>query len=424
MIALLFALIGIILCILTLFRPFIGICLYYFTALLKPEAMWPHLFNLISFNFWAIIATLLGLVFKFYSTKDDMKLISKQNVLVFLLLLLVLLSHFFSPYTLSESSGKIIMAEVMLPIFITMILFYFISTMVIIDSKKLAILVYVFIATSLLMVYWSNDRFLYYGYSIFTENGRMEGPYGQDENIFAVRVLIGLPFLMYFFISPIEKWKKVLLSISIPFFWHSIFLTGSRGGLLALLVLSLIFIAKDGTMKIKMYTSIGLLIALMTQSGLLLDRVDSTATAASITVEDDIVDPRITSWTASIEMAIDRPILGVGFERFQQATYSYGYTTPFVSHNTFLQFAANSGLIAGIIFLYLIYTSCIDYFLNKYKDKEGILYTIYKGSSLSIFSFFIASIFLNLQLYEMTYFLFLINYLCKKFILKAEQKIQ
>jgi O-antigen ligase len=243
----------------------------------------------------------------------------------------------------------------------------------------------------------------------------MEGPSGQDENIFAARLLIVLPFYYYLFYATKNKPLKFTMLLMIPLCWHAIFLTSSRGGLLALSITTLLFIYHLDSKFLKLFLPIVFIVALLTQSGQLLNRFQSEEQEI-VTLENQTVDPRIESWTAGLEMTFDNPFLGVGFERFQQATSFYGYSTPFVAHNTLLQISANSGLLAGVLFVVIIFVSTKPFLLKKYTDKENILHNIYNACALSLIGYVITSMFLNLLLYEMTFFLILVNSLINYFI--------
>jgi hypothetical protein len=404
------------------FTPILGVSLYYFTAILKPEAIWPDDFNSFRVNFFAAILTLIGILFHFNKLKINFKdrMFNKINILFLLIILLVNLSYLFSPFKNFAFSGRYISPEILIPIFNTMAFFYCISVFVINDIYKLKYVLSFFILATSILVLWSNNQFTYYGYAIFTDYGRMEGPNGQDENIFAARIIIVLPFYYYLFDCTKNKVIKIIMLLMIPLCWHAIYLTGSRGALVALIAITLLFAYQLNSKLLKLLLPLVFVAVLLTQSGQLLNRF-SDAEPEIILLEKKGIDPRVESWEAGIEMALDNPLLGVGFERFQQATLFYGYPIPYVAHNTFLQISANSGLLAGIFFLVIIFISTKAFIVKKYNDKSNILHNIYNASALSLLSYFIISLFLNLLLYEMTFFLILINNLIINLINKENK---
>ncbi len=65
----------------------------------------------------------------------------------------------------------------------------------------------------------------------------------RDENTFAMLcLLLGLPFVYYLGWELKKKWIRLFLWVFIPFGWHAIFLTGSRGGLLGSIVIMVLIL--------------------------------------------------------------------------------------------------------------------------------------------------------------------------------------
>jgi O-antigen ligase len=388
---------------------------------MKPHHMWSWFPGNLRISLILGLFSALGAVFYVLGRREGASDFKKaQSVLLLCLWCLVLLSHQFSSYSGYPLPAKMIPPSAIISVFNTIMVFYFVTILCVSDARKLYLLGMSLAFIGVCFVYWSNERFLYYGYSIFTHAGRMEGPSGQDENVFALRVILTVPFLFYMGSIQDRKWLKYILWASCLLAWHSVFLTGSRGGLLGLVVTVLLIAWGYNSKRMSLLLSGLLVVGALTQSGTIIDRIQSTVDKSEESTEE-AADPRLISWATGFSMLFDRPLLGVGAGRFQQASSDYGADIPYVAHNTFLQFAANSGLIVGLIYLWLFYACCKSLpsvrKLPLSEDREVLIaHTMYMASATSLLGFFVCAIFLDLMLYESFYLILAINFLSRKFL--------
>ncbi|MEJ2756828.1 MAG: O-antigen ligase family protein, partial [Gammaproteobacteria bacterium] len=192
--------------------------------------------------------------------------------------------------------------------------------------------------------------------------------------------------------------------------WHAIFLCGSRGALIstAVMTLACLFYSRSKTLSIIVICA--LILAIITQGKFLLNRAQDTIQRNDAPI-DQPIDPRIESWQASIRMIIDHPIWGVGTERFQSAYPDYQAGQTHVAHNTFFQIAANNGLPSGFIYVMIFYSAWRSHKKIKKETPPNTDFAFLNDAIFcSMIGFFICSIFLDLLISEILYFLLLLNF--------------
>jgi O-antigen ligase len=101
-------------------------------------------------------------------------------------------------------------------------------------------------------------------------------------------------------------------------------------------------------------------------------------------------------------------------QRFQEATrVFYPERNPYVAHNTFLNFAANTGITNGLIYL-LLYWLQFKRFRRIRKsetDPGSTMSYINNSTMVGLTGFYAGSMFLDLVIYEPFYFLLMLGLL-------------
>ena len=400
----------------SLFLPWVGVVAYYTLAIWYPQAIWRWIFLDSRIAQIVALGTLVGFAGAFLGGKISyLNLRNKQNFFMLFLWLSLISSYLLNPY----GNELFVHEEVFyfdpvkeMTILMKIYLFYFISVFLIDDLKKLKCLVAVFVVTSVYYVYWANYIFL--SGQMYSMGYRLSGPglagIYRDENTFAMLFVIGVPFL--FFIGNYFKNKllKFFLWGCIPLAWHAVFLTGSLGGLIGLIVSTFFIAIRSKNKGLLIAIPVALIIAFMSQGGDYLKK--KAAGAGGDVTKQETAQTRFESWTAGYKMMLDHPLTGVGVANFVKAYPDYSRTRPYVAHNTFFQLAGEAGFFAGLMYLLL----CANVFFSNLKigklEDEGIdkFYLAVKNASLcGIVGYFICSMFLNLAAYELFHFLLILN---------------
>ena len=412
-------------CLVAVLSPWMGVIAYYVLALGKPQSVWPWIFQDSRIALWVTLSTFVGVAAQLVLKKIDVRLLlKKQNVLVATLCLLVNLSHVFSPFDIVTHDNRIIDPAFTLSIFNKSILFYFIAVLLIVDLKKLKVCIYVILIITLYYTYWANNAYFDRQFWRFGDNGRLNGPPGLyiDENTFSLVFVVGMPVVYYVGLLCRNVMIKYAIWLCIPLLWHAVFLTASRGGLLALAVVSLYIGARSYSKKMSVVVVAGLFLASMWQGGAILDRVDSAMEEDASGYSDDVVaDPRLISWQVGLKMLADHPLLGVGVGKFIVAFPNYSDTRSYVAHNTFLQFASNSGLAAGVIYLWFLIHSFKTRKISTTEEKHSFENVSGDLVFACMLGFYTSAVFLDLMIFEYLYFLLIILF-ARTHILASDRK--
>lgn len=428
-----------------LVNPVIPAVFYFMNGIMQPAFIWPWTFPYFSFmslsKILAIFSILAWMKLAFTQKIDFSIYKNKQSLALLSMWVLMHLSHIFTPY--SEYFAGV-GSNIVLSSMNTIVIMYFVGLGLLsnADNYKKAFLwmsiMFGFIA--LYYTYWANDMYLGYRWDMF-ENGRLISPRGTsigDQNALSGLIAMGMPFIFlgYFYLKNIFlRWSCLAV---LPLLWHSLFLFGSRGAMLALFCTTLLCLhflkplkSKDKTFKIseeqserfksikliKTFVVIGLVAAIIWQGGSMLNRSSSTLAEAQSGGEEPL-NPRLVSWSVGGQLIMKYPLLGVGPQRFQMAAQSlFAGKTVHVAHNTFLNFSANTGLPVGLLFLSLFWMNYKNY---KYCRTKGIeryplLEYVNISCSAALIAYFITALFLDLIIFEAFYFILMLN-LAKLFV--------
>jgi len=195
------------------------------------------------------------------------------------------------------------------------------------------------------------------------------GPGGmlKDNNDFALAMVMNLPLLWYM-AEEARSWRRgrqARLALRAAFFMTmlTIMATSSRGGFLAMGVVVTVMAMKT-RWKVPALFGMALvgLIGLMIAPSQYIDRLRSISAA-----KDESVVGRLVSWKVSWEMIKDKPLLGIGFKNMVYDYQRYlplvklppgvEYVPSRVAHNSYLQVWAETGSIALIVFLFMIWST-------------------------------------------------------------------
>jgi len=135
------------------------------------------------------------------------------------------------------------------------------------------------------------------------------------------------------------------------------------------------------------------------------------------------------SWTVGVKVMRDFPVLGVGLGSFLKVYPAYSDEAPHVAHNTFLQFATNSGIVAGFIYLYFLFmrmkvsyrqTSVPPSGANPRGLPRDYLDDLITSTFIGCYA---AGMFIDMMIIELLYFIFLLG-TCKYILdLQARSRV-
>lgn len=408
--------------------PWAGVMAYYLFAVMQMQYLWPLEFGEGRVSLIITGATMIGLAGASALKMVDWRVL--LNPYAFMMILLVawvnLSASFTSFVTFIDADAtdelNVLSRNEILSTFNKIVFFFFIACLIINTRRKLVGCIYLLAFIVLFYSAWANKVYLTGEFWLFGNNGRLGGPLGSvyfDENYLAMLFVLATPVLYYIGVSQQNFFLRYGIWFTIPLTWHALFLTGSRGGLLSLGVVCgyLFFRSFSKIASIGMIA--GLVLAVVFQSGHLLTRVDSTIDAQEQLEQletEEKLDPRLISWGVAAQIMQKYPVFGVGVGNFFNAFPEFSNTQPHVAHNTFFQFSANCGVLAGLIYLWFFVIRLPtlrgsakiqgrdDFprgFSRDYLDD--LINALYLG-------FFMVAIFLDLMIYEILWFLIMLGF--------------
>lgn len=402
-------------------RPWFGITMYYLFSILQPKYIWFWIFPPdLAITKYLVVSTFLGVSYRIVRGEYKLSFFSsKQNIWIFILFICLYISHFLSPYpNFIPTVGDSLILTTMN----TIVAVYFLGQMCKPTEKELFQLGIVFAGIVVYYAYWANMQYISGEMYLYSINGRLRGPQGStywDENGFSVVFILSLPFLAFLYFVFTKLWFRVFILGATFAALHGLILIGSRGALLAFVIMTiyaLLFLIrnKNGRRPYRLIITIiaSLVLVFMFQGGQLRERTNSTV-AATQSEASEPVDPRIMAWSVGKDMIFEHPLFGVGVQRFLLAAHTeFPGRTVNVAHNTFIQIAANSGLIAGSMWLLTLWFTFKQLkSIGSNTQLSSSTEYLVNATRTSLVGYIVVSIFLDLLIAEQFYSLILLSFL-------------
>lgn len=181
----------------------------------------------------------------------------------------------------------------------------------------------------------------------------------NDPNDFAQILLVALPLIFIAWRRGRVVANSVIVLVPAALLLWAIYLTHSRGGLIALAVLVLMAFRKRPSTAIASVLILGIM-ALDFTGG----RGISAAEGAG----------RLEAWAAGLEMFKGAPLFGIGFGSFSD------FNDAVTAHNSFVLCLAELGLVGSIMWVALLVTTTIDLIsMIGLQEKAGTLRDSHKA---------------------------------------------
>jgi probable O-glycosylation ligase (exosortase A-associated) len=228
-----------------------------------------------------------------------------------------------------------------------------------------------------------------------------------DNNDFALALNLALPVLVYLSWDLEKKWLRLLCLGLAVMNGVTVIFTHSRGGFLSLAALTLYLILQSR----RKFMALGLVLALGIGGSFVVpqsfyERMGSIANFR----EDGSAMGRLNAWQASIAMANDFPVFGVGLDNF---LFEFLYYAPdpedmHVAHNTWFQVLAETGYTG--LALYLGLFGCTAWTLWRAQRRARRYRIVWAANaakclSASILAFVVGGTFLNRAHFDLIYHL-------------------
>lgn len=186
----------------------------------------------------------------------------------------------------------------------------------------------------------------------------IRGPGGmmEDNNDFALALVMNVPLLWYLGIGEGKAWVRTATQIGVALTVITIVLTHSRGAFLALSFTALWIAWRSGHLA----RALGALLLLALLFPVLAPREVLERLATIGDTKESSANARLNAWATALRMIQDNPVWGVGLRNFQSSYRDYSVVplgqdaTTYVAHNSYLQIWAEGGSLAFVVYLMLI----------------------------------------------------------------------
>jgi len=199
-----------------------------------------------------------------------------------------------------------------------------------------------------------------------------------------------------------NKYLKVIIACFIGF---AVFLTGSRGTLLAIIAAIFLYILIYKKMKISKKLLLIILFCVIVYVGTnFLNSIDFFRTYQGS-------NKRLEMWSFTMEYIMKNPLVGYGYQSISTFLHNYNFTNA-STHNSFVDFAFAYGIPCFMLFLFLLVSTLFS--ATKIKNEENnkyIMTTLFAIINANTILYSFGGV--GISSFLFTFFLGLLNYKMK-----------
>ncbi|MCP5418112.1 MAG: putative O-glycosylation ligase, exosortase A system-associated [Chromatiaceae bacterium] len=342
-------------------------------------------------------------LFQTYQTQDKQPIPKDWRIPVFIILWVYFLFTTTQAYYQDLAWEKFwFVTKIYIPLFFTLIL---------INTRRKLFYLILTIAISFNLVAVKGGLFaISRGFSY-----RVYGPPDTqfyENNAFAIAVLMCIPLLILCYREISNRYVRYAIAVSIPLCVSSALSSWSRGGLLALGTLTIVYTwhSKRKYLAIPLIL-IGGYYAMQNLPQEWFARMDTIQTYE----QDSSAQQRIEAWTDGWQHTLSRPFVGAGFD-------GWHYVTMRDWHNSYVEMFAEHGFIAFGLWLSLLFGTLVGLTTLPWKTRgipemkwvSNYCYMI----RASLLVYMAGTMFLGLSYWDILYHLIFIYILIRKFALE------
>jgi len=371
--------------------PIVGLFIYVGFAVLRPQGIWGWAGDLTGISLVVGIATLVGWLFKGFGSRQ----LGRGRGIV------IALGVFFVWAAISATQATdtsvaydslITMAKFVMP--------FFIGVTVLETEEHSRWMLWVIVLAQGYVGFEMNLAYLK-GYNLAGD-----GFAGMDNNCFGVALVSTVGPALALVMGAKKWWERVLGGVSAALMLHTILLTFSRGALVGLLVVgAAAFIIMPKRPKYLAALAVTLVLAVRFTGPQLAQRYSSTF--ASSEDRDSSSESRIDLWRDCFDIALGKPVFGIGPANFPVIAKERGWTEGKQAHSVWMQTLAENGFpgVAALLVFFLLAVVKL-WPLARMKQTPENRYTVAVATGIitSIAGFVVAGQFVSLAGLEIPYY--------------------
>jgi probable O-glycosylation ligase (exosortase A-associated) len=208
----------------------------------------------------------------------------------------------------------------------------------------------------------------------------------------------------------------------------SAFGSHSRGALLAIAAMAGFLWLKS---RSKVFTGILLVAAGVTLVAFMPEQWEERMASITEYQEDSSAQGRINTWQMLTNLAMDRPLVGGGFEPYQRWVfdiYKPDYPGIHSAHSIYFQVLGEHGFVGfGLMALFwlLVWTACSSVArMARGNADEAWAYWLAQMVKVSLVGYFVGGAFLNLAYWDVPYYLFVAIAVTRFVLVRARREAQ
>lgn len=393
-------------------RPWIGVIAAYLIAILDPKSIWWWAFEDIRPVYMIVLPTFVGAILAGLRGKLEFGAIANRRIAMLALIALACtVSAAFGPYVVFDPSLGMRDSGFVYGNQLKILLMVLVAGLCVVEFKAIRWSTWMLVFAAGYLVYWANDQYLSGNFlrRLPGPNPPHGGGVYADENNFAALFVATFPFFWFMGGCVRNAIVRYGLWCLVPFAWHAVFLTASRGGLLGVGVGLLLIAVRSQRRWLGLLLIPAFAIAYVDQAG---DTMKERAATIDDYREEASANARLNLWQGALRMIEDRPVTGVGPASFLRAFPSYSDWPPQQAHSTYLQMAAEYGLLAGVALVAALIFTIAGLFrasrrmraLPEDAERSWIMAMI-ESTLCGLVALSVCAVFLTLPLFEVLYFL-------------------
>jgi putative inorganic carbon (HCO3(-)) transporter len=329
-------------------RPYVGLLLFSWLAYMRPQDLCWGFARSMRFSFFVAAAMVIG----YFSYESGIRRFTRWDIrtrLMLVLLVLISLGLLFA-----RDQGKYVMRYYFEFVKIVLIALFTVGQVT--DRRRLRWMMWIICIS-----------FAFYGFKgglfgVLTGGARiLRGPGGmlEDNNDFALALVMNVPLLFYLGRAEGKLWVRRLCDVAMVLTMVTVFLTHSRGAAVAMIATLLVIAWRSGSLiKAILTMTLGGVGFVTFAPAHVWERLSTLKQGT----EEGSAATRIRAWTVALRMIEANPVLGVGIRNFQKHWHDHsgdlverrGRDFAYVAHNSYLQIWAEGGTIAFTVYMTLL----------------------------------------------------------------------
>ena len=380
-----------------LWAPIIGLFIYVGFAVLRPQFIWGWAGDFEGISLYVGVATLIGWLLNGLGSRA----IGPGKSIVAILVM-------FAAWTTLASTQAVDtgVAQATLTPLAKFVVPFLIGVTIINSEERARGMLWVIV---LAMGYVSFEMNLEYVRGGFNIAG--EGFGGMDNNCFGVALVSTIGPAIALGLGAKKWYERLLAATSAALILHTTLLTFSRGALVGLLSVgaTAFFIMPKRPKYLAVLAVVALLAVRLTGPQLAARYATTTAESEE---RDGSAESRLDLWSSCFQLALERPVFGVGPGNFPVVAESLGYTPGKQAHSTWMQQVAETGF-PGLLLLFMFFAVAVvklwPITRAPLTDENRPRIALASGLIMSIVGFIVAGQFVSLSGLEIPYYVTMIG---------------